>query len=183
MSDFIYPVKIHHLFISSGHNYWGRPDRDPGSFSTFSPESVILDAGKGIRGDRYYNRKPDYDGQITFFSYEVYEDVKSVLALENRSPVHFRRNVIIEGVPLNQLIGQNFSIEGIEFSGSGHCTPCKWMDFGFGNGTLKVLQGRGGLRCRILTDGILKTGSFLLHTQKELDLSQILNPLLSKPLP
>ena len=30
-------------------------------------------AGRGIRGDRYFNFKDDYKGQITFFSLDVFE--------------------------------------------------------------------------------------------------------------
>jgi len=30
-------------------------------------------AGSGLKGDRYFNHKPDYKGQVTFFAQEVYE--------------------------------------------------------------------------------------------------------------
>jgi len=31
-------------------------------------------AGRGIRGDRYFDFKDDYKGQITFFSLEVFDN-------------------------------------------------------------------------------------------------------------
>src|SRR5258705_527013 len=32
-------------------------------------------AGRGIRGDRYFDFKDDYKGQITFFSLDVFDDL------------------------------------------------------------------------------------------------------------
>ena len=32
-------------------------------------------AGRGIRGDRYFDFKNDYKGQITFFSLEVFDEL------------------------------------------------------------------------------------------------------------
>ena len=34
MSDYSYPVVIHHIFISPGHNYFGRPKDGPGGHAT-----------------------------------------------------------------------------------------------------------------------------------------------------
>jgi len=39
------------------------------------------------------------------------------------------------------------------------CKPCYWMDFAIGPGAEAWLQGRAGLRARILTDGVLRRSS------------------------
>lgn len=58
-------------------------------------------------------------------------------------------------VDLNQLIGQDFEIQGVHFHGTQECSPCYWMDRAVAPGAEELLKGRGGLRARILTDGTL----------------------------
>jgi ABC-type amino acid transport substrate-binding protein len=40
-------------------------------------------AGRGIRGDRYFDFKDDYKGQITFFSLDVFEELCAALSLDD----------------------------------------------------------------------------------------------------
>ena len=67
-----------------------------------------------------------------------------------------RRNVITAGVDLNSLIGKKFILQGVEFEGTCECSPCYWMDAAIAPGAEAALQGRGGLRARILTGGKLR---------------------------
>ena len=68
-----------------------------------------------------------------------------------------RRNVFLEGADLPALIGQEFEIQGVQFAGTEECRPCHWMNTALGSpGAEEWLRGRGGLRARILTDGVLK---------------------------
>jgi hypothetical protein len=62
-------------------------------------------------------------------------------------------------VDLNTLIGQEFTLQGIRFAGVCEAKPCHWMDWALGAGAEQWLRGRGGLRCRILTDGFLRCES------------------------
>jgi hypothetical protein len=64
--------------------------------------------------------------------------------------------VITRGVHLNDLIGVEFEIQGVQFFGREECRPCYWMDFAFSPGAENVLKGRGGLRAEILKDGHLQ---------------------------
>lgn len=114
-------------------------------------------AGRGIRGDRFFEYKDDYKGQITFFSMEVFEEVCNRLGVRDKSPSVTRRNVITADVDLNSLVGQEFEIQGVRFAGTSECSPCYWMDLAIAPGAEKLLQGRGGLRARILSDGILRS--------------------------
>ena len=65
-------------------------------------------------------------------------------------------NVITEGMDLNSLIGTEFEIQGVRFLGMAECSPCEWQDQAFHPGTEEALQGRGGLRAKILSDGVLR---------------------------
>ena len=112
-------------------------------------------AGRGIRGDRYFDHKDDYKGQITFFSLEVFTELCSALQIQACSPSLARRNVITSGVDLNELIAQEFEVQGVRFLGMEECRPCYWMDGAFAPGAQEFLKGRGGLRAKILTDGNL----------------------------
>ena len=78
--------------------------------------------------------------------------------IENKSPGVLRRNVIVSGVGLLELIGGDLELQGVHFRGTAHCAPCYWMDTAFAPGAEKFLAGRGGLRARILSDGLLHRG-------------------------
>src|SRR5205085_9157374 len=67
-------------------------------------------------------------------------------------------NGIVSGVELNDLIGAEFSIQGVRLRGTAHCKPCYWLDQAVAPGTEKFLQGNGGLRAQILSDGVIVVG-------------------------
>ncbi|MET0263060.1 MAG: MOSC domain-containing protein [Rariglobus sp.] len=152
-------IEILKIFVSPAHNYFGHHGKPAGDAPTLEVHEVECVAGSGLRGDRYFDYKTNYKGQITFFADEVFEDLCAHFQIDREfvSSAAFRRNVITRGVDLNSLIGQEFEIQGIRFSGTAECTPCYWMDQAFHPGAEKALKGRGGLRARILTDGVLRT--------------------------
>jgi len=114
-------------------------------------------AGRGIRGDRYFDFKDDYKGQITFFSLDVFDELCAALNVHNASPAAARRNVIIHGVDLNEFIDKEFEIQGVRLYGTEESAPCYWMDQAFAPGAKDFLKGRGGLRAKILSDGRLRS--------------------------
>jgi MOSC domain-containing protein YiiM len=114
-------------------------------------------AGRGIRGDRYFDFKDDYKGQITFFSLDVFDGLCGTLGLRDCSPASVRRNVITRDIDLNEFIGQEFEIQEVRFHGTEECRPCYWMDHAIAPGAEQFLKGRGGLRAKILCDGELRS--------------------------
>jgi MOSC domain-containing protein YiiM len=149
-------VKICHLYISGGHNFVGHHGRKPDEYPMIEVPLIKCIAGRGIQGDRYFDFKDDYKGQITFFSLEVFDELCGALEVQDRSPTLVRRNVITRDVDLNELIGQDFEIQGVRFHGTQECRPCYWMDRAIAPGAEEFLKSRGGLRARILSDGQLR---------------------------
>ncbi len=114
-------------------------------------------AGRGLRGDRFFDYKEQYKGQITFFAWEVLEAMARDLALPAVLPQATRRNVMTEGADLNRLVGCEFVLQGVRFAGVEECRPCSWMNRAFGDERAEHwLRGRGGLRACILTTGFLR---------------------------
>lgn len=149
-------MKILHLFISPAHVYVGHYGGPAGTAPIEEVEEVECVAGSGIRGDRYFDHKPNYKGQITFFEIETHRRLCDDFAVFDKGPDVYRRNVIVEGQDLNALIGQEFEIQGVRFLGTEEAKPCLWMEEAFGKGALKALVGKGGLRARILEGGVLR---------------------------
>jgi hypothetical protein len=149
-------VKVRHLYISSGHNFFGRHQQPSGGHPTLEVAVIQCVAGCGIRDDRFFYFKENYKGQITFFASEVFEDLCRALGVSGKPPGVARRNVITAGVDLNSLVGVEFEIQGVRFAGTAECSPCHWMDEAIAPGAEAALHGRGGLRARILTDGPLR---------------------------
>lgn len=143
------------LCISPGHNYYGHHDKEAGQHDILKVDQVECVAGKGIKGDRFFDYKRDYKGQITFFSMEILESLRLELNFPDVQPEATRRNAFVRGVDLNTLIGKQFELQGVWFEGMEECRPCYWMNTALGPGAEAWLRGRGGLRCRILTDGRL----------------------------
>lgn len=120
-------------------------------------EAIECVAGRGIRGDRFFDFKENYKGQITFFAWETLEAMRRELGLKQASAAAARRNVITEGLDLEKLIGTEFEVQGVRFFGVEECRPCYWMNYAFGDERVEAwLRGRGGLRARILTSGWLR---------------------------
>jgi MOSC domain-containing protein YiiM len=78
-------------------------------------EQLVLVAGQGIEGDRYmigreegfYSHKPEEGRQVTLFELETLVALKRDAGIE-LGPEEHRRNVTVEGVPLNHLVGRRF---------------------------------------------------------------------------
>jgi MOSC domain-containing protein YiiM len=154
-------VVIAQLFISPGHNFFGRHGRAAGQHTTCSVDRVRCRAGRGLEGDRFFDYRPDYSGQVTFFDAAVVAALRRELAGPELAADSVRRNVIIAGVNLSTLEGRIFRLQGIEFEGVSEARPCYWMNDAVAPGAEAWLRGRGGLRARILTDGELAVGPVL----------------------
>jgi MOSC domain-containing protein YiiM len=149
-------IRIEHLFISPGHNFFGHQDQLAGGHASMAVEQIECVAGRGIRGDRFFDYKENYKGQITFFALEVFDALRRELNLPDAQPQATRRNAFVRGEDLNSLIGQEFAVQGVRFAGVEESKPCHWMNAALGPGAEAWLKGRAGLRCRILTDGCLR---------------------------
>ena len=150
--------RILEIHVSTGHDFKGRHGKSRLRNETKRLDEVECVAGKGLRGDRFFDYKSDFKGQVTFFDQAVADDLRDSLGLASLDFFKTRRNVLTAGIDLDRLIGKRFSINGVAFKGVEECAPCYWMDEALGPGAEEMLKGRGGLRCRILSDGIIKVG-------------------------
>lgn len=151
-------MRIQHLYISPGHNYFGHHGKPAGEHPMIEVPEVQCLAGRGLVGDRFLDYKADYLGQVTFFAEETWERLCEVFQVSDLDPGVFRRNVITRGQDLPTLIGQEFTVQGVRFLGTDECRPCYWMDRAFCEGAEQALRGLGGLRAKILSDGRLRSG-------------------------
>ena len=150
---------LHRIFVAAGHSYSGRHGLGAAVFPIQEVDTVECVAGHGLRGDRNFDHKVNYKGQVTLFSQEVFAELCRDLGRPDARPAALRRNLLVSGTDLNELIGRQFELQDVRLEGTEECKPCYWMDEALGPGALAWLQGRGGLRCRILSDGWLRANS------------------------
>jgi MOSC domain-containing protein YiiM len=158
---------IRHIFISPGHNFFGRYGQPPREHAAMDVARVKCRAGWGLEGDRFYGYRPGYKGQVTFFAWETHEGAKREFRVPRLLPSVYRRNVVVEGIDLNALIGRRFTLGGVEFEGTAEARPCHWMNTAVATGAEDWLMGNGGLRAKVLTDGELICGPVNLWLQAE----------------
>lgn len=130
-------------------------------------KEVRLVPGRGIEGDRYYEgtgtfsphpQKPDFE--ITLIERE------NVEAFARESGLPFtaalaRRNLVTEGVELNALVGREFRVGAVRLEGLRWCEPCRYLAKITYPETLTGLVHKGGLRARILTEGLIREGDLV----------------------
>ena len=117
--------------------------------------TVTTIAGKGIVGDRYFSENNDNNNQLTLIESENI-DFYNKISDQEISYIDFRRNIITKGIELNPLIGKELQIGGTKIKVHKLCEPClelqnKLQQTNF----VKRLTHRGGLRCEILTSGLI----------------------------
>jgi MOSC domain-containing protein YiiM len=133
-----------------------------------SPESVNsvrAISGEGLEGDRYcvgegtWSHWPGGGRQVTLIEAEVLAVLEDSLGITGAQT---RRNIVTQGVRLNDLIGLDFRIGEVMMTGIRLCEPCAHLEKLSVRGAASVLEGRGGLRADIQHGGIIHTGDNLV---------------------
>ncbi|MSU69265.1 MAG: molybdenum cofactor biosysynthesis protein [Opitutaceae bacterium] len=148
------------IYVCPEHIYVGHFGRAAGTAPMVEVERARLVAGRGIVGDRYFDRPLGHKGQVTFFAEETWLRLSRESGKPIPGPEVFRRNVLMREVDLPSLVNTEFEIQGVRFQGIEHCAPCFWMDQALIPGTLAKLAtwAAGGLRAAVLSDGWLQAG-------------------------
>lgn len=126
--------------------------------------SVLAVPGRGLEGDRYFygagsfSRWPGPHREVTLIAEEALREMAEstgVVLLPEQS----RRNILTRGIDVNGLLHQTFSVGPVKMKGMRLCQPCKYLarltDL---PGLVPAMLNRGGLRARILTEGVISNG-------------------------
>ena len=115
--------------------------------------------GKGLEGDRYFlglgtfspqPQKSDFE--LTLIEQENVQDFSANSGLAFTA-ADARRNIVTQGVRLNELVGQEFYLGEVRIRGIRLCEPCSHLaKTGFPD-VLRGLLHKGGLRAQILSAG------------------------------
>ncbi|KAE8766029.1 MOSC domain-containing protein [Georgenia thermotolerans] len=161
-----YDVEILHLLVSPGHAYFGRARDGAADVPTTDADRVEVVAGKGIVGDRFFGKAAHMDAAVTLLAVEGLEAMAAELGTAAFDPLLTRRNVVLRGAQLPPLLGEEFALESGESSvrlrAGRPANPCAWMDQVLAPGAHAAMRGRGGVRCRPLSDGVLHRGPAVL---------------------
>jgi hypothetical protein len=118
--------------------------------------------GRGLLGDRYERQAGTFSNpkgvgyDLTLVEAEALEEL-SAKDIE-LSPIEARRNIVVRGIALDELIGLRFRVGEVECYGQRRCEPCSHLERLTQPGVLRGLVHRGGLRADILSGGKIRTG-------------------------
>ena len=119
--------------------------------------------GKGLEGDRYFNRNGTYSNKHNESREATFIESEALAALASDYQVEMmasesRRNISTRGVPLNHLVGKEFKVGEAVFRGIRLCEPCTHLEEVSGKPVRKGLIHRGGLRAQIVKSGVIHIG-------------------------
>ena len=115
--------------------------------------------GRGLEGDRYFLRRGRFAGQgrdLTLVEGECLAELRVELAIE-LDAAETRRNLLVWGLRLTELVGVGFQVGSILVRGEEVCEPCAHLEpVRRDPRVLKGLVRRGGLRASIITSGEIR---------------------------
>ena len=128
---------------------------------TIATDAITTIAGRGIEGDRYCALDTEPSRQITLIECEVLDQFNQETASEFSYEM-FRRNLVTEGVQLNNLVGETFYVGEVWLRGHGLCEPCRYLQDRLKvTNLVKHLTHKGGICCEVLTSGTIRSGDNL----------------------
>jgi MOSC domain-containing protein YiiM len=135
---------------------WIAPEK--GAPMVSLPEVQAM-AGLGLFGDRNFSRqiKDSADKHLTLIEAEKIEDFVNSTGLDFTAE-DARRNLVTKGIELNPLLGREFFVGTVKVLALELCEPCSLLAKRTHRQVLWGLLHRGGLRCRIVSDGIIHVG-------------------------
>ena len=143
--------------------------KDPKS-TMLSLNQIVLEAGKGIFGDRYYNQEGTFsnkgeiepDRDVTLIEIEKIDALNKEHNLDITAE-DLRRNIVVSNCDLNSLVDKEFQIGEVVLKGLRLCEPCKYLSDKLNNEeVLSQLIHKAGLKAQII-----KSGSIDLNSQVE----------------
>jgi hypothetical protein len=117
---------------------------------------------RGLRGDRYergagtFSNPRGHGYDLTLVEAEALEELSAKGV--KLAPVEARRNLVVRGIALDDLIGRRFRVGEVECFGQRRCEPCAHLERLTRPGVLRGLVHRGGLRADVLSSGGIRTG-------------------------
>jgi MOSC domain-containing protein YiiM len=131
-------------------------------------ESATLEAGGGIVGDRYHARGGTFseklqgklDWELTLIEQEEIDRFNATQMVAY-PPGSFRRNVITQGVRLNELVGKQFIVGGALLEGIRLCEPCAHLARLVCAEVVREMVHKAGLRARIVTGAVVRPGDLV----------------------
>jgi len=134
-----------------------------------SVSTVRAFADRGLEGDRFFRHSWDAvkrsDKAVSLIEDEVLElaaqeiDVSAIGILT-------RRNIVTRGVPLIELLGQEFTVGNVRMRGIRLFEPCGHLVAVTKLPRIfKALEHRSGLKAAVVSDGIIRTGDAITLEQ------------------
>ena len=151
--------KVYEIGISKNKNN----QRMLGSclFPVISVNEIEVILGKGIVDDRYFLENNEKRKQITLIEKENI-DFYNKISQTDIPTIKFRRNIITEGIRLNDLLNKEFFVGKIKLKAHALCRPCKPLQKSLNQKNLvKNFLTKGGLRCEILSCGKISIGDII----------------------
>ena len=130
---------------------------------------IILEEGKGIYGDRYYNQEGTFsnkgkiepDRDVTLIEIEKINEFNGKFN-ENITDEDLRRNIVVSNCDLNSLVDKEFQIGNVVLKGIRLCEPCKYLSEKLDNKkVLTEMIHKAGLRAQIIKGGSIDMTSQL----------------------
>jgi MOSC domain-containing protein YiiM len=116
------------------------------------PVDAVDVTADGVVGDRYGEAR-----DLTLIEAEALEGLREDTGIE-LSAAEVRRQVLTRGIRLNDLVGERFTVGGVECVGQELCEPCNHLQGLTRDGVLRGLVHRGGLRADIVSGGRIAVG-------------------------
>ena len=119
--------------------------------------------GKGLVGEKHFKEDNKKRSQITLIEIENINHYNKITGTTIPA-INFLRNIITEEVRLNVLVGKDFFIGAVKVRGHDLCRPCKYLQESLQQkNVVNELLHTGGLRCEILTSGIILVGDNIVY--------------------
>ena len=125
--------------------------------------SVQAVAGRGLRGDRYFDGSGYYAPfdtcQVTLIASEAIAEIDAAAGIDLSAGEH-RRNVVTEGIDVHDLLDHRFRIGDAVLEGTRPRPPCAHVEEMVGeDGVASALgDGRGGICADVVETGEIGTG-------------------------
>lgn len=131
-------------------------------------QDVLAEQGNGLCGDRYqngggsYNRGSPGKRQVTLINIMFFQG-------SGFEPIESRRNLVVHGVELMDLIGKEFHIGNAVLKGVKYCDPCHVPSAMAGKSYSfrDAFFDRGGLVAEVIKTGVIKVGNAVIPPKKD----------------